>query len=243
MSSIEDKLNIIAENEQKVYDKGYSDGKNAFEKIFTANYTRTRYNSAFQYADMGDYIFSQTLRPSGNIEKMFYSYAGKALPKNVSFDGIQRTQTSYHDLVFGSSVALEEVYDIKFPVLPEYNRTFYNCPALKSIERLPCSEKTVFDKTFYNCASLTNINFDGIIGQDLDLSHSPYLSQSCLLGIKNKLKNYKGTDEAGTHTLKLHEKACRRLDDYEYDLEFSYNCWTDYIVFELCWNLESVLDD
>ena len=54
--SIADKLTTIAENEQKVYEKGYYDALLNWWDNFTLNGTKTSYIGSFQGTSIGDVV-------------------------------------------------------------------------------------------------------------------------------------------------------------------------------------------
>ena len=58
MSTIAEKLTTIAENEQRIYDKGADDGKRKYWKCFTVNGTRTDYKYAFMNIIVSHLIIS-----------------------------------------------------------------------------------------------------------------------------------------------------------------------------------------
>ena len=89
MSTIAEKLTTIAENQQKIYDKGADNGKRKYWKCFTVNGTRTDYKYAFMNTDFsGETIPSELFRPTETSNSAFQYYQGKSLPLGLDFSGV-----------------------------------------------------------------------------------------------------------------------------------------------------------
>lgn len=243
MSTIAEKLTTIAENEQKVYDKGADDGKRKYWKCFTVNGTRTDYKYAFMNTDFsGETIPSDLFRPTETSNFAFQYYQGKSLPLGLDFSGVPIGQTlsdSTTYRLFYYAEFLEEVYDIKLPNQRAYQSMFENCTSLKKVEKLVVYSIATFGKTFKNCNSLVDIIFDGVIGRSINFQYSP-LSIASMKNIISCLANY-STDNTGTNTVTFTDACWEALEasgkPYDDGLtEDATLTWKNYVI-SLGWNV------
>ena len=201
MSTIAEKLTTIAENEQKVYDKGMSDGEYDMWKCFTFNGTRTDHAHAFSYMDVsGKQAPKELFQASENWEEMFLGYMGRTLPSGIDFSVWDSSCATTYEYFFYYSQYLEEIYDLKIPQIDAYEMTFLSCPELKRIEKIRVSVNTQFYSTFDFCEALSDVTFEGVIGKDLSFKYSP-LSIASMKNIISSLNNYAGTSHEAKYTL------------------------------------------
>ncbi len=93
------------------------------------------------------------------------------------------------------------------------DRVFCEAQNLETIDKIKLSEtgNQVFEVPFYNCKSLKNIVFEGKIGRNFPINHSPLLTTETCKSIINALVDYSGTDK--TYVLTLHADAKSRLTE------------------------------
>lgn len=190
MSDIATKLTTIAENIPKVY----AAGKDYMWDIIQQKGERTNYASAFVYWNV-DYVrpkykvvpthqFSsnQTFNSSKikKVEAEYFDFSQKAF-YNGSNAGV------YY--MFNACTLLEEIEDIKMPLVPNYSYAFAYCYKLHTIGfPLKCDETTTWSNTFTNCSALQNVTIDGKIGQkSFNVSTCKKLTKASLLSILKAL--------------------------------------------------------
>lgn len=86
---------------------------------------------------------------------------------------------------------------------------YTNC---KTIEKIITKESVTYKNWFTN-TDVTNVTFEGVIGQDLDMSYGSRLTAASMNSIISCLKDYSGTDT--THTLSLGSTKLAKLSDAE----------------------------
>lgn len=237
--SIAEKLTTIAENEQKIYDKGADDGMRKYWECFTQNGARKEYKYGFMNTDFsGETIPSDLFKASISSFSTFQSYKGKALPLGIDFSGVPAgtntvTCTGYR-LFFGAE-NLEEVYDIQLPAQGTIQSMFEGCKSLKKIDKLTVKSSTQFTNTFINCNALTDITIDGTIGQSISFQYSP-LSVASMKSVISHLatvttsKTVTFTDACWTAL----EASGKPFDDGLTDDETL--TWTNYVI-SLGWSV------
>ena len=257
------KLTTIAENEQKVYDNGVADGKqaeyDAFWDMITHNWTRKDYrwglrlkcqyirpprkiiptgdqSVCYMFADNPDLL---------KIEKEYFDFSQKSIPNQTAgYYGHQRVFANCRNLVEIEDVGMQPAY---------YDGTFYDCLKLEKIEVVRSQEDTFYNlQSFGYCTKLQHLVIEGVIGTDFNIKWSP-LSPASLTSIITHLKDYLGTANGWVYTLTVKASAWTELNaagftDEALDwVERKYNIpkdeflnlgvtWTD-LVSGLGWNL------
>ncbi len=224
--SIAEKLSIIAENEQKVYDAGYAagaqsgdggydqgftDGKkaeyDAFWDVFQQNGERTMYNYSFQGPGWTD----DTFYPKYNITPsalqydsyMFRNSKITDLKKRLNECGVIIDLSELYHLnhtFYGSAITHLPRITKKYNGVNSsgFNNVFSECRNLISIDSLVCRSADTYRTPFQNCASLTDIKIEGIIGRNgFSVQWSTNLTVESLLSILNALQDKTG-DTSGT---------------------------------------------
>lgn len=206
--SIAEKLTIIAENEQKVYNAGYEKGKaegggdteaafeegrqaenKAFWDLITQNNTR----KPWAYLLMG--WSCEYVRPpykicptSGTLAQMFSENPALKKVESEFFDfsgytPTQATGTSAWYALFRTSTNLEEIEDLGMKA-GGYYQTYFNCPNLHTIAVVRTQAETAWNGAFNGCTSLANLKIEGTIGQNgFDVHWSTKLSKASILSI------------------------------------------------------------
>lgn len=219
--SIADKLNTIAENEQKVYDAGYNAATDDMEmkmwKSITANGTRDVWVRTFNGTDYTGFSFPKPVKPvlaNNNIsyiERFCYEYKGTKLPGNIDLSNIPKNSTPSN--LFSWSRQLVEIYDMGLPAI-NYDSCFTYCRSLKTIEVLRINETNTFP-SFNETNVIKNIRIDGVIGKNVAISNCTLLTHDSLMSIINSLKDY-SSDESGTaHSCSIGSTNLSKLTEEE----------------------------
>ena len=201
--SIAEKLQTIAENEQKVFDAGKQAEYDAFWDALQDYGNRKIYNYAFMYWNC-EYIRPKyKIAPTdGRMPQMFQSNKSlkKVEAKYFDFSNlpIATTATYGNYYTFQACSSLEEIEDIGMPS-DFYNNTFHDCGKLHTIAKLGSKESTTFSNTFFGCSSLENITIDGVIGNNFDIHWSEKLTPESLMSIIGALKHYRLSENIITY--------------------------------------------
>lgn len=225
--SIADKLTQIAENEQKVYDKGFSDGKatggytEGYEDGKQAEYDAF-WDAAQNYGTKGGYAraFSgsswnnQTFKPKYNIIAGSNSYGAfcyseypGSLKELLSTQGITLTFpncSNIGDLFAHSKFTEIGILDFSTVTAAAPQYIFNGCSNLHTIEKIILSQKVSFTFLgwFLSCKALENIAFEGVIANDIDFSACTKLTKDSITNIIDHL-----SDTASGKTLTLSATA------------------------------------
>ena len=227
--SIADKLTAIAENEQRVYDagftagqnsgggggyeEGYADGKQAehdsFWDVYQQNGTATDYNSAFvgMYWDFDNFFPKYDIVPT-NGTKMLYAWSYRAASIGNLTDRLNDCGVVID--TSNATTLLQAFAYSRFTEIPSLDlsscsanglqQTFYYADRMITLGKLKVNESLTYNNTFGNCNQLQNVEFDGTIGQSIDFLWCP-LSAESVQNIIDHLKDLTGTT-AKTLTLK-----------------------------------------
>jgi hypothetical protein len=202
-----EKLQIIAENEQKVYEAGKKAATD--EVVFEAG-RKAQYDEFWDiYQNKGtitqaQYMFARASWTDTNFKpKYSMKFANASQLFNscriTDLKGILERQGVTFD--FSNCPALNYLcYEAqrltRFPVLSAVKATpsvglqysFYNCKALVSIDEiiLPTNKYIEFTTTFYGCESLEEIRFSGgKIGKNISFKDCKKLSKASIINILN----------------------------------------------------------
>ena len=198
MSTIAEKLTTIAENEQRIYDKGHEKGIRGFWECFTNKGARINYKNAFTETDFsGITVPSDLFFPSSLSTGMFEKYAGRTLPLGIN---LNNSGASLCNSLFINSTNLVEIYNLNLRAQTSYVQCFSGCSALKKIELIKVNSLTTFTNAFTNCEALTDIKISGTITKDISFQSSP-LNVESMKNIISNLKTYAGTSNEAKYTL------------------------------------------
>lgn len=186
--SIADKLTQIAENEQKVYDSGYSKAECEWWNAMTANGVKEYYNYFFYDSNLTGKALPDNLKIKG-AQYMFYSYRGRELPSNLDLSTLDTTSITAAVRIFSSMFLVERIYDVKIPELAGFNHAFSYCRNLKTIDMpIKSRAETTWNNTFYQSPALENLTIEGVIGQNgFNVQWSTKLSKDSIASIINAL--------------------------------------------------------
>lgn len=176
--SIAEKLEQIAENEQKVYDAGKSEMLNIMWDAIQMGGARVYYRRVFQGKRWTNEIFKPLYTIKANDCAYMFQDSGLTdgeLIRNVDFSKADEAYLTF--------------YNAKFTTLPtldfsnctaELTYTFWSTQSLTKIELIKLSESgTSFhaDTFIYNY-KLTSVRFSGIIKGGINFKHSPLDKES-----------------------------------------------------------------
>ena len=194
MSDIAEKLTTIAENQQKIYDKGMRDKEDQFWEEVQKGGTRANYIYGFCSWDC-EYIRPKyKVVPTSTVHHLFLS-CQKLKKIEAQYFDLSNVPINYITSSQGISVLangcfeLEEIEDIGLKVGMCY-QAFSNCYKLKKIAKITVDEKSTFTDCFKRCDSLEDITFEGVIGQNISFADSPLLSDASLENIAQHLKDF-----------------------------------------------------
>lgn len=216
------KLTTIAENEQKVYDNGVADGKqaeydafwdgfleNGERKVFTmafanwgCEYIRPNRKIIFTYIDVDRaYSVFQRCKKLKEIKKEYFDFSQYTPKPDLSTGGWYYT--------FNNCRALEYFEDLGCQAGGYYYTWAYGI-SLHTVEVMRCCEEGVYAQPFNNCSKLVNLTIEGVIGTSFPIQYSP-LSVASLKSIVKHLKNYLGTSSEYAYTLTVKASAWEAL--------------------------------
>lgn len=227
----------IAEKFEVIADEVYEKGKEYIWEVVQQGGTRTDYQSAFVQWDV-DYI-----RPKYKVVPTYRFSCNQTFNsskiKKVEAEYFDFSQKEYYEsstagcyYMFGGCSYLEEIEDIKVPIVPNYTYAFGWCGKLHTIGfPLRCTETTTWSGAFEGCNSLQNVTIDGVIGKSINFKSSTKLSTKSIINIFESLS----TTVTG-QTLTLHSTSVNNMefpftsvridaDDNEYTT--TYNSWVD----------------
>lgn len=241
-------LVTVAENQQKVYNAGYEQGKaeggdsyyDTFWDNFQENGEKTDYENAFRFSGFTEKNF----RPKYDIQptkaiNMFYNN------KSTNYDLATHLKECGVALDMSKTTSCTSAFaSTNFTVLPtcdfsneeckSLNGVFSYCYYLVTIEKLIFNPNTVINTNmFSSCDSLQNLIIEGLIGTSFRLAHSPLTAESAK-SIITHLVNYSGTEKEFACSVIFQSDVWTRLDGLGNDSPNG-NTWREYVN-DLGWN-------
>lgn len=215
--SIAEKLVLIAENQQKVYDAGcskgraegggtdasYNDGYAAGEKAqydafwdaYQQNGNRTDYQMAFGGLGWTADIFKPkytVIKPS-ICSNMFFGNTNVTDLRHLEFDFSNMTKQNGANYMFYGCTNLEHIGVLDFSQI-QHNESsvasiFQGCTKLHTVDKVVFGENNKYlTSIFSGCNALKNLTVAGIIvASGMDLSASPYLTKESIESVINAL--------------------------------------------------------
>lgn len=235
--SVADKLTTIAENQQKVYDAGFTAGQaqgggggdsyyDQFWDMYQQNGQRTNYSNGFAYGTWNDEVFQPKypLQPT-NASNMFYRTTGLTEITNVDLS--KATDVSFAFYMCDNLVRIGKC-DFSsaqggLMTPPEACQTFAQNFRLKTIDEIVSKEDLVWDSTFMGLTALESVTFSGTIGTSIDFSSCHQLTIESIESIIDCLKDLNGQT---AQTLKLSSSVSPKLDITEHLLKVHSLNWT-----------------
>lgn len=227
--SIAEKLQTIAENEQKVFDAGK---ENANKEFWIAVQTkedgitpRDNYVYAFYHSSWSDKNFypiydivptkAERIFAYFGYEKMRVSVGGAAYSLNL----VDRLEECGVKLDFSKCTSMPYAFQygkishlgvLDFSSLTGASNVFNGAHYLKSIEKIISKDSLAWNTSFAEATALIEIRFEGVIGKNIDFSPCTKLSYESLMSIIGALKT-SGT----TYTCTLGSTNLAKLTDTE----------------------------
>lgn len=239
--SIEERLVAVAENQQKVYDAGYSKGKSegggdnwydTFWDAYQQNGGRKDYMQAFR----GVGWRGTTFKPKHNMTVTsgnYFLYASGVASDPIDLIALEEKGliidfsqcTSGLEAAFSQSNSLVTVGTVDLSSFKgKLNSTFSTSRNLQKIKLLKVNEGiTTFQTVFNNCTSLTEIEFDGVIAASINFASSP-LNKKSIVSIVEHLSTESG------QTLALKKSAVNKAFGINVDDESTYPEGSEYFI-------------
>lgn len=224
--SIAEKLTQIAENQQRVYDAGFTAGQeqgggdshyDTFWDAYQENGNRIDYDRAFGGIGWTAETFKPKylpIRPTiGSMYMTFaYSDVGKIDESILDTSQMKNLAMSFYQQ---SADNEQGVYYVEIDVssLTRMSDTFnYNKP-LKTVILKNIPETCDFTGGFTGCEGITDFTVSGTIGgTTLNLQNAYKLTLESAKHIMQHLKNHSGTDKANTCTVRFSTNVWTLLD-------------------------------
>lgn len=201
--SIADKLQTIAENEQKVFDGGKQAEQDRFwEEFQEGGKDYIAYSNAFAYRGWTDDIFNPKypFLVGGGNNMFAYNTALTDTKQPIDISNINHSQCFY---------------------------LFQRATKLKTIRKLITHRKRSYTNMFEQCKALENIIFEGEIGASIDFSYSPLTVES-MKSVITHLLNVAGTSSEGKYTVTF-TSTC--WDNLEADSKApNGDTWQNYVI-------------
>lgn len=185
--SIAEKLQTIAENEQRVFDAGKQAEYDALCDNVQQNGNRTDYRYFF-FQTMFTHIDPKYPIRASNSDSMF----GNAVNiETVNWEKFDLTNTSSLYNAFGYCRKLQSIdtdLAVSVNMATVLNSIFRNCNALVRVKKIMAFPEAVWKNSFDECYELVDIIFVGTIGSNgLDMHWSTKLSKASITSIISAL--------------------------------------------------------
>lgn len=231
--SIAEKLQTIAENQQRVYDAGFAAGQAASGDSDAA------YQDGFVAGKKAEWdAFWEVFQNHGKATSYQHAFSlGKFTDENYNPKYPLRFAS---DTVVGGQYVFyaSPITDTKVDIIAGNNRPlsycFQGCENLHTIRKLVLNGTNTFGNTFTNCTSLTNIVIEGVIGKSINFQWSP-LSVDSMKSVIAALKNFTGTDSEFTETVYFDDACWESLEADSTAPNGS--SWKGYVQNTLRWNI------
>lgn len=232
--SIAEKLQTIAENEQKVFDAGKQAQEQEFWDSYQDNGNRTRYNYAF--AQMG--WTNECFKPKYDIKPTHADYMFRDNPFKGDLAAYLESLGIVLDLT--NNTALTQSFRAmrnvtRLPVIDcslitSLNYCFSENTALETIDKIIVSDtgKTTFVNMFLSTPKLKEIRFEGVIGTSINFQQCPLSAESAKSVIKalsTEVTRQSVTFSPGTWT------------ELEKETRDDGLTWQDYVTYSLGWTV------
>lgn len=220
-TSIQEKLTTIAENEQRVYDAGHTEGvKSEYDRFWDAYQNNGKGmlwgTQAFACTFWNDDNFypKYDIVPYQSSTDYFYTNGVTNLRERIDGRGLKLdlSKTTSVQQFFRESKT-SEVPDMDTSHCKSFIRAFYNTKKLHTIPRLNMTSATSVVDAFYQATALQNITFEGTIPVSVSFAQSSLLTIESLRSIISALYDFVGNGETTTRTLTLHADAKAKLTE------------------------------
>ena len=192
--SIADKLTVIAENQQKVYEAGRYDELDFFWETYQQGGARASYPDRYGAGFWTDETFKPKYPIYANNESG-YQFSSCIITNYDALKMVDTSRCTNFNYMFRLCKCTHlGVIDTRGATLNIFNETFYGAQDLETIDKfiLKDSGEQSFNIPFV-CRGLTNITFEGVIGNNIYFHDCPRLTHESLMSIIGHLKDYSGT--------------------------------------------------
>lgn len=231
-----EKLTAIAENQEKVYDKGRQDEWSDFWDSYQDYGRRVNYGEAFgRYATNSINLWNDvSYKPKHDMYPTVldrsYSHSRitdlKSIHENlgIKFD----TSKCYIFHFCFSGAWTKQLPEISCIATTDVYYTFASMPYLHTIDKVIVNDKgdTKFTGAFNESYYLKNILFEGVIGQNISFASCPLTCES-MKSVISCLKNY-SSENTGVHTITFKDQ-CKTALEAEGATSPNGNLWTEYV--------------
>lgn len=225
LQTIAEKLQVITENEQRVFDAGKKAEYDAFWDEFQAKNGKLGARDDYQGGFYGVGWNDETFKPKYDMNpstcaSMFVSVQITDLDASLKQCGVTLDTTN------AERVSKMFFWASKLTKIPTLNCTnvtrgnyfedaFNTATKLETIEKIILREDgtQTFSGAFTGAKALKNITFEGVIGQNIDFKDCTLLTHESLTSIINALQQYNG--DGKTHTVTLGQANISKLSEQE----------------------------
>ena len=197
--NIAQKLTAIAENQQKVFNAGFAQGK--------AN--SGGYDEGFAQGQQAEYDrFWAVFQDNGGNYEMAFGSPGWTDETYNPKQPIICTQGSAGNLFRNAKIT-----NTKQPIeirVASADNVFLDCTELKTIPYIGFFGVTSNSSFFARCSKLENITFDGEIKAGIGLNHCPKLTSASIQSIIDHLADLTGQT---TKTIRIHADTGAKLTE------------------------------
>lgn len=230
--AISNKLTTIAENVQKVYEAGKSDGysdgfetgsEEGYNKGKTDGYAEGQENGYNEGKTAEQNAFWDTYQDNGNRTNYDHAFAGEGWTDEL-YDPKYPINAESYIRLFAYN---DKITDTKVPiVLGRYNSNqsdlaFGKCTSLKTIPLLTIGRNTEFIGTFEGCEALETIGWHGELWHDIYLDACPALNDETLRSLVHIAKDF------------IHDE-----DESVQELAYNYGIYFENYIAGYIWEIE-----
>lgn len=238
--SVAEKLQTIAENEQKVYDAGKKSEHDEFWDCYQNKGKRTTYYRAFygQGFCSKNFYPKYDICPVGDTTQIFYAWetintgTKFSLKERLEECGVVLDTSKATSLssAFAYNKIITEIPTIDVTGLTTSSTVVFghSSDTLKTIEKIITKDSVTYVWWFTTLPRLANITIEGVIGRTFDISSSSVLTADSAKSIITHLKNYKGTENELTYSVLFHANVWAKLDA-EGNASPNGNTWAEYV--------------
>lgn len=245
--NISEKLITIAENEQKIYNKGYYNGSNdgyvygydegywvGEEVGYSDGYNEGHEEGYHQGEAVGfeqgkqaeyDAFWDEFQKNGAKISyvQAFYSSKWTAVNYKPKYPIICSSCTS----MCNSSLIEDTIVPIDITTCTSTQYMLGYISTLITVRELKVSEITGFNDTFAGSKNIETIFFSGTIGKSLNMQEQTKLSVESVKSAINCLKDFTGTEYENTYKLTLATSVWTRIE--ETTPPNGYTSWRSYV--------------
>lgn len=220
--SVSEKLQQIAENEQRVYDAGKRAERNNFWEIYQNGGKRTVWTNAFTG------VFSKT--GAGGWTDETYNPIYPIIIGNENLANPETISAYATQMYYYNGNITDTKVDI-YVYIGDLNSTFNRSFNLKTIRKLVLGYDNVkFSYTFALCEQLQNITFEGVIANSISFADSPLLTTGAEGETTNSVQSIINAlmtiTDGVPRTIQFHQAVRDKLTPTQEDTIVNVKKWT-----------------